>query len=114
MTWLINKLGRKRVFNIGISGWIWCVILNGLLFFTVEADKEMARLSFEQTVNSNNRNAKRSHRGVKNSHSRLFMRLKMKQRMGEPRLQPLQSSLILYCTSGIKGLDSLSLKGYVS
>jgi hypothetical protein len=40
---LIDKFGRRKAFNIGISGWIFCGILNGMLYFTVERDEEKAK-----------------------------------------------------------------------
>lgn len=52
---LIEKMGgRRQAFNIGISGWIFCGILNGLLFFTVEHDEEKVRLGIEQLISSEN------------------------------------------------------------
>ena len=54
---MIEKMGRKNAFNIGISGWIFCGLLNGLLFFTVEADEEQVRLSVQQAVEHNTRDA---------------------------------------------------------
>lgn len=51
VAWMIEKLGgRRNAFNIGISGWILCGILNGLLFCTVEADEEKVRMSLEQLL----------------------------------------------------------------
>lgn len=52
---LIEKMGgRRQAFNIGINGWIFCGILNGLLFFTVDADEEKVRLGIEQLALSEN------------------------------------------------------------
>ena len=49
VAWLIEKLGgRRKAFNVGISGWVMCGLLNGCLFFTVEADEEKVRLGVEQ------------------------------------------------------------------
>lgn len=44
VAWLIEKLGGRRMaFNVGICGWIFCGILNSMLFCTVEADEEKVR-----------------------------------------------------------------------
>jgi len=52
---LIEEMGgRRQAFNIGISGWIFCGILNCLLFFTVEPDEEKVRLGIQQLVLSEN------------------------------------------------------------
>lgn len=40
---LVVIFGRQKAFNLGILGWIFCGILNGMLFFTVEQDEEKAR-----------------------------------------------------------------------
>lgn len=51
VAWLIGKLGgRRTAFNVGISGWVLCGLLNGCLFFTVEADEEKVRMGVEQML----------------------------------------------------------------
>jgi len=63
VAWMIEKLGgRRNAFNVGICGWIFCGVLNGLLFFTVEADEEKVRLGVEQLVKKNTRGANLSER----------------------------------------------------
>mmetsp|Transcript_14837 Transcript_14837/g.24027 ORF Transcript_14837/g.24027 Transcript_14837/m.24027 type:complete len:145 (-) Transcript_14837:48-482(-) len=58
VAYLIERLGgRRNAFNVGICGWILCGVLNGLLFFTVEADEEKVRLGVEQMVTENDKNA---------------------------------------------------------
>ena len=55
VAWLIEKMGgRTKAFNVGISGWIVCGLLNGLLFFTVAADEEKVRLGIEQLMAAKN------------------------------------------------------------
>jgi MFS family permease len=49
VAWMIENLGgRTRAFNIGVTGWILCGILNTMLFCTVERDEEKVRLGVEQ------------------------------------------------------------------
>ena len=49
VAWMIEKLGgRTRAFNIGVTGWLLCGLLNIMLFFTVERDEEKVMLSMEQ------------------------------------------------------------------
>lgn len=44
VAWMIQNLGgRTRAFNIGVTGWIVCGILNTMLFCTVERDEEKVR-----------------------------------------------------------------------
>lgn len=51
VAWMIENLGgRTRAFNIGVTGWILCGILNTMLFCTVERDEEKVRLGVEQLV----------------------------------------------------------------
>lgn len=51
VAWLIERLGgRRTAFNVGISGWVLCGLLNGCLFFTVEADEEKVRMGVEQML----------------------------------------------------------------
>lgn len=51
VAWLIGKLGgRRKAFNIGIFGWLFCGILNGLLYCTVERDEERARMTVDSSV----------------------------------------------------------------
>jgi len=48
---LIERLGgRRRAFNVGITGWILCGILNGLLWFTVERDEEVVRMAAQRQM----------------------------------------------------------------
>ena len=48
---LIERLGgRRRAFNVGITGWILCGVLNGLLFFTVESDEEIVRMAAQRQI----------------------------------------------------------------
>ena len=46
VAWMIGKLdGRTKAFNIGILGWVFCGILNGMLYFTVEQDEAKVRVN---------------------------------------------------------------------
>ena len=55
VAWMIEQFGgRRKAFNVGICGWILCGILNGLLFFTIDADEEKVRLGVEQLVTEEN------------------------------------------------------------
>ena len=65
---LIEKMGgRRKAFNVGICGWIFCGFLNGMLFCTVEADEEKVRLGVEEQMlaaeNSKSTNSS-EHEGV--------------------------------------------------
>ncbi len=61
IAWMIEKLGgRRRAFNVGAGGWMVCRFLNGLLFCTVEADKERVRLGVARLVAANVPNERNS------------------------------------------------------
>lgn len=64
VAWMIEKMGgRRNAFNVGIFGWIFCGVLNGLLFWTVEVDEEKVRLGVDQLSSAgSNENASDSDR----------------------------------------------------
>ncbi len=43
---IVGLGGRQIAFNVGISGWILCGILNICIFFTVKADEEETKRRF--------------------------------------------------------------------
>jgi len=51
VAWMIENMGgRQKAFNIGVGGWIFCGILNGMLFWTVEKDEENVRSAVESML----------------------------------------------------------------
>jgi len=60
VAWMIENLGgRTRAFNIGVTGWILCGILNTMLFCTVERDEEKVSLGVEQMAADKEENESR-------------------------------------------------------
>lgn len=53
VAWMIGKLGgRRKAFNVGIVGWVFCGMLNGMLYFSVERDEERARVHANRLFNA--------------------------------------------------------------
>ncbi|KAL7468002.1 hypothetical protein ACHAXS_008226 [Conticribra weissflogii] len=51
VAWMIENMGgRQNAFNIGVGGWIFCGLLNGFLFWTVEKDEENVRSAVESML----------------------------------------------------------------
>jgi MFS family permease len=49
VAWMIGKFdGRRNAFNVGVCGWLFCGILNGMLYFTVERDEERVRVNTDR------------------------------------------------------------------
>ncbi|EED88164.1 transporter [Thalassiosira pseudonana CCMP1335] len=48
VAWMIEQMGgRRKAFNVGVGGWLFCGLFNGMLFFTVESDEEKVRMGVE-------------------------------------------------------------------
>lgn len=37
---LISRIGRRKAFNVGVSGWLICGLLNGCIFLTIREDED--------------------------------------------------------------------------
>ena len=65
VAWMIGKFdGRRKAFNIGVCGWLFCGLLNGIgmIYFTVERDEQRARApSLSSLIDSKGSNTCDSH-----------------------------------------------------